>query len=440
MLPSQAVRSATGRTAAIPSRRGPMKRDAIPARLLWLGIGAVAVIGTIVIWSRFTGPAPGAPPVEDLAAQRASTPPGGPGPGTVSDPLAAPAPASPREPVTIQMGAAPAANPAGDRHALVPPPIITRNQPASNAPAPGGSNPLVTPPGSAPSGPSGPGMHPTGPAELSPERDALDAAARAKNAGRMVEARTILNKALMNGSLSASQRATIRQQVAELQNDLVFGPQVSQGDPFADWYTVQPGDSLVRIMNRQSLPPDWRLIQRINRLARPGDLHAGQRLKVIRQPFHAIVHKNDYRMDVYIGEPLTPGTSNGRVVGPDGQEESWTYVRSFKVGLGESNGTPEGTFTVRPKSKLVNPRWVNPRTGEKFEADDPKNPIGEHWIGLDGADENTRRFAGYGIHGTVDLASIGQQRSMGCVRMLPDDVALVYELMSERLSSVKILP
>ncbi|HZW07868.1 MAG TPA: L,D-transpeptidase, partial [Phycisphaerales bacterium] len=85
-------------------------------------------------------------------------------------------------------------------------------------------------------------------------------------------------------------------------------------------------------------------------------------------------------------------------------------------------------------------KWVNPRTGEVFMPDDPKNPIGERWIGLEGTDENTRRFAGYGIHGTVDPESIGQQKSMGCVRMAPGDVEMIYEMLIDRLSTVKIVP
>lgn len=203
---------------------------------------------------------------------------------------------------------------------------------------------------------------------------------------------------------------------------------------------IQPGDSLVTLTRKQGLPVDWRFIQRINGIQRPEALWVGQKIKIARQPFHAVVHKNDYRLDLYAGDPVSSGGSLGRKVGPDGQDESWTFIRSFKVGLGEANGTPEGSFVVRPKSKLVNPAWVNPRTGEKFAADDPKNPIGERWIGLDGIDDATRKFQGYGIHGTVDPASIGQQRSMGCVRLGSEDVELLYEVLLDRVSTVKILP
>jgi lipoprotein-anchoring transpeptidase ErfK/SrfK len=104
-------------------------------------------------------------------------------------------------------------------------------------------------------------------------------------------------------------------------------------------------------------------------------------------------------------------------------------VTSLPVGLGEYDSTPVGRFRVEPGKRLINPAWTNPRTGEKYDAGDPKNPIGERWIGLEGIDEGNRDLDGYGIHGTIDPASIGHQRSMGCVRMLPDDVALVYEVL-----------
>ena len=45
---------------------------------------------------------------------------------------------------------------------------------------------------------------------------------------------------------------------------------------------------------------------------------------------------------------------------------------------------------------------------------------------------------GYGIHGTIDPASIGQQKSMGCVRMNDTEVELAYETLVEGISRVRI--
>ena len=68
----------------------------------------------------------------------------------------------------------------------------------------------------------------------------------------------------------------------------------------------------------------------------------------------------------------------------------------------------------------------------------PANPIGDRWIGLEGIDEATRHMSGYGIHGTNEPQSIGQQSSMGCIRMLAQDVEVVYDVLMERMSTVEI--
>src|SRR5262249_41497922 len=154
----------------------------------------------------------------------------------------------------------------------------------------------------------------------------------------------------------------------------------------------------------------------------PSKLKVGQKLKLVRGPFHAIVYKGDYRMDIFAGSPDEP--------------DSWMFIRSIRVGLGENNGTPLGEYRVR--NKLANPDWRNPRTGEYFTANDPKNPIGEFWVGLEGVGQSVSN-TGYGIHGTIDPNSIGQQKSMGCVRCADADIALVFEMLTEQISVVKIV-
>lgn len=249
-------------------------------------------------------------------------------------------------------------------------------------------------------------------------------AEEALKANDPVAAREHYNRALLSERATESDRASIRQQMAALNEDLMFSPRVYPDDPFATVYEVQSGDSLSRIAQREGVAAEWRLIQRVNRLSNPSGIYVGQKLKLLRGPFHAVVSKSAFRMDVYVGPP--------------GDVDQWVYVRSFTVGLGEYDGTPLGVFTVRRHSKLINPFWRNPRTGEEFAADDPENPIGEHWIGLRGLGQ-AETYSGYGIHGTIEPESIGREMSMGCVRMLPDDVALVYELLSESISEVHIV-
>jgi hypothetical protein len=238
-----------------------------------------------------------------------------------------------------------------------------------------------------------------------------------------IDARRALTAALVSGDLDAADAAFVRDRLGALNRRLVFSPEIAADDPFSRPYVVGPGDRLGGIVRQETLAVDWRFIMRVNRMVSERSLRVGQRLKLVTGPFHAVVDKSDYRLDLYLGP------------GPDR-----VYVASFPVGLGEWDQTPIGRFRVRPRSKLINPQWTNPRTGERYGSDDPANPIGERWIGLAGDDEASRDLVGYGIHGTIEPESIGQSASMGCIRMLPDDVVLIYEVLTEQTSTVVIRP
>lgn len=245
------------------------------------------------------------------------------------------------------------------------------------------------------------------------------------NQNDRVAARRLLSRTLNTPNLSERDAQLLRNELTEINNVLVFGPVVAPNDPMCEEYTIQSGDSLSRIARRRELTTHWKLIQRVNRISNPSRIRLGQTLKLVRGPFHAIVHKHDHRMDIYHGAPNNPN--------------DWVYIRSFNVGLGEDNGTPVGVFTIST-NKLENPGWVNPRDpSERYSPDDPRNPIGEYWLGFDGVGEYAS-LTGYGIHGTIDPESIGDNRSMGCVRLADEDIALVYELLGERVSVVEIRP
>jgi len=284
--------------------------------------------------------------------------------------------------------------------------------PPATVPGAGGANPNVSGGGLAPSG-STDEVH-----GLIGEGD------RKMQANDLVGARAIYSKALMHRNIVKSDADALRSKLGTINDELVFSSKVAPGDKIVETYAVQSGDNLVKIAKKRELVTDWRLIQRINK-ADPSRLSVGQKLKLVRGPFHVIVHKSDYRLDLFQGSPE--------------DQDSWTFIKSFKVGLGTNNGTPVGNFVVKKNSKLVNPPWVNPQTGQKFAADDPKNPIGERWIGIEGVGES-KIYTGFGIHGTVEPDSIGQQRSMGCVRMGKDDIEMVYEMLVEQISVVKIVP
>jgi lipoprotein-anchoring transpeptidase ErfK/SrfK len=91
-------------------------------------------------------------------------------------------------------------------------------------------------------------------------------------------------------------------------------------------------------------------------------------------------------------------------------------------------------------NKLRNPSWTDPVTNRHYLADDPDNPVGERWIGLSGVEGDALGKVGFGIHGTIDPASIGRDMSLGCIRMAAADVEWVYELLVLQESRVVVRP
>jgi hypothetical protein len=239
--------------------------------------------------------------------------------------------------------------------------------------------------------------------------------------GQLVAARAQLSALLRSGSLTDSEAAQARGVLTDISDDLVFSKKITSDDHFVIEYIVRGGDTLSGIVSKMGLQVDWRFIQRINGIPSASSIRPGQNLKLVTGPFHAKVTKSTYRIDLFQG---------------DGEEQ--VFVRSYRVGLGEFDSTPVGLFIVRRNSKLVNPTWINPRTREFYSADNPENPIGERWIGLEGVEERTKDLSGLGIHGTIAPNTIGTQASMGCIRMGVDDVAQVYEMLSESVSTVEI--
>lgn len=253
----------------------------------------------------------------------------------------------------------------------------------------------------------------------------LERAERLVRENRLVEARRTLSDALRRADGRPADGAKIRARLGSLNDELVFSPRVHPGDPVTANYSVRSGDVLSRIVQRESLAVDWRLITRVNRIDSPQKIRVGQSLKLVKGPFHAVVHKGDYRMDLWWGDADRPG--------------SWLFIRSFDVGLGEENSTPVGEFRVMKGSKVIDPGWTNPRTFETYKPKDPSNPIGRYWIGIEGVGDASVHTS-YGLHGTIEPDSIGRSMSMGCVRMHDDDIELMYELLSEGRSLVRIVP
>jgi lipoprotein-anchoring transpeptidase ErfK/SrfK len=108
----------------------------------------------------------------------------------------------------------------------------------------------------------------------------------------------------------------------------------------------------------------------------------------------------------------------------------------FPVGLGAEDTTPTGRWKIR--NKLTHPPYYPPRGGKVIGADDPANPLGGYWMGLEGVEGAAVGQDSYGIHGTNEPDSIGKRCSMGCIRMRNEDVTFVYELLVAHDSIVTV--
>jgi L,D-transpeptidase ErfK/SrfK len=104
-------------------------------------------------------------------------------------------------------------------------------------------------------------------------------------------------------------------------------------------------------------------------------------------------------------------------------------VQTFPIGIGKVGWkTPEGTTRILRRQK--DPTWRPPvsvikehrENGDDLAAvigPGPDNPLGRHAFYL--------AWPGYLIHGTNKPAGVGLRSSHGCIRLYPEDIALLFE-------------
>jgi lipoprotein-anchoring transpeptidase ErfK/SrfK len=169
-------------------------------------------------------------------------------------------------------------------------------------------------------------------------------------------------------------------------------------------HVVAQGETLQAIAEHYQVPPQ--LLAKINGISNPLYLPTGTQLKVVKGPFDAVVDKSRRQLTLFLDQGM--------------------YAGSFNVGFGRDLLLPNGRYTVRAKTE--NPVFQS--TDGMIAADDPANPLGERWIDLGNQQ---------GIHGTNDPLSLGRDDARGCIRMAPDEIADVYDILSVG-SQVEIRP
>jgi len=248
---------------------------------------------------------------------------------------------------------------------------------------------------------------------------------------QVLGARAELAKAYVSGHLDANRADDARNALVQLADLTVFSVgRIYKDDPYVFYYTAQPGDLLdgeKGVIRRKRLRIPSQLVVLINRIKRPEDIQAGQRLKMVKGPFRAVVDKSDFTIDLFLHD---------------------VFVRRLRVGIGApETPTPEGHFHVTLGGKLTHAPYTPPVSSGKpqisilpGEEDYPLDALG-HWISLTGIKEKGTEITkeeGYGIHGTNDHSSIGKATSLGCIRLSDRDIRLVFAMLYEKWSTVDI--
>ena len=182
-----------------------------------------------------------------------------------------------------------------------------------------------------------------------------------------------------------------------------------------------------------SLRVPHQIILKINRLARARQIQAGKRYKLIRGPFHAVIYKSRFVMDVYLQD---------------------TFVKRYRVCIGApKTPTPTGYFRVawsgggggKTAGSVYYPPVGRGLPTSGIAPGQRGYPLGKkgyniklHGISEKGTDIDVAD--GYAVHGTNKPSSIGKMVSLGCVRLAERDIEEVYFMLYERWSTVTIRP
>ena len=251
------------------------------------------------------------------------------------------------------------------------------------------------------------------PEEAAPAPAVNDGLARAQQLiadGKLFEARALLTPLILAAGENA-EREELRQALVRINETLFFSRQPS---PDCRVVTVGRGDTLSAIAKREGRDEYFtHVIMLINGIKDPRRIREGQRLKTPQGTFSVRVQKRAHRLIVLLNDQ---------------------YIKEYPVTLGAAaSPTPVGSFEI-DNNKQMKPDWYSP-DGAIYKYGDAKNILGTRWIGF----KETDLYAGYGIHGTNDPLSIGQNASNGCVRMRNLDVEELFGMLMPG-EKVEIVP
>ena len=182
----------------------------------------------------------------------------------------------------------------------------------------------------------------------------------------------------------------VQEKVAILNIDILFSPFITDRDVS---YEVEPGDTLSKIARRFGTTVD---LIKISNSLKSDVIKTRAKLKISKAKYKILIDKSQNLLTLFFDD--------GKI------------LKAYSVSTGENNSTPVGIFTV--VNRMKDPVWYT--QGAIVPAESPDNILGSRWLGLS--------VKGYGIHGTTEPDTVGQQVTAGCIRMLNSDVEELYAM------------
>ena len=235
----------------------------------------------------------------------------------------------------------------------------------------------------------------------SPESQAkLSDAQAAIDAGQLTDAKATLDTLVENYPDSESIKM-----LGDVNMRLLKSPLMMPGK---EYYVIQSGDYLQKIAKKYNTTVA--LLKEMNGME-TDTIRAGARLLVFNGNFIIRVSKSRNELDLMLNSQL---------------------FKRYSVGTGKFGKTPAVEFSII--DKIVEPPWTRPTDNRQIEYGDPENVLGTRWMALRSVDHP--ELTGFGIHGTWERNSIGQQSSAGCIRMLNENVEELFDLVPRKTTVI----
>jgi lipoprotein-anchoring transpeptidase ErfK/SrfK len=231
--------------------------------------------------------------------------------------------------------------------------------------------------------------------EMGSSSVSLKDAENALQRGALIEARNLYKEA-MDKIEDVNALDKIQAKIEKINTDIIFSPAV---DECSTIYEVQPKDALVKIAKQFNTTIE--LIKRSNNLT-SDTIRPGQKLKINTCKFSIVVDKSQNNLFLKRGDEV---------------------IKVYTISTGKDNSTPIGTFFI-DGNKLIDPTWY--KAGAVIPPDSPENILGSRWMGL--VSIEYPEIKGYGIHGTTLPEELGQQITLGCVRMKNEEVEELFDI------------